>query len=108
MSIKFNPTVLVSAAASTTGGWYPLDYKFNGSQERLITARMDANSVSASDTIQIQATPDEFTNTTSISTIVPVTSFTTTNYSAILNGPWTAVRAVKTGAGGVGWVKFVG
>lgn len=109
MSIKYNSQVLVSAAASTTGAWYPLDYKFNGSQKRALVARLDANAVSASDTIQIQLTPDEFkSDPTVISTIVTVTSFTTTEYNTILEGPWTAIRAVKTGAGGVGWVRFVG
>lgn len=108
MSIKYNPITLVSAASAVTGAWVPLDFKFKSIQQRVVVATQDANSVSAGDVLQLQVTPDGFTTTASISTIVTVTSFTTATYSGVLNGPWTAIRAVKTGAGGTGLVKIVG
>jgi hypothetical protein len=106
VSIKFNSKVLVSAATTVTGDWYLLDYKFNGSQERAFMGTLTSAAVSASDTIVLQVTPDE--DRDSIVNIVDVSTFVSGSFSGILHGPWTYVRAVKNGAGGVGLMKIVG
>ena len=106
MAIKYNPITLVSSTASVMSAWVPLDYKFKSIQQRVIAVTQDANSVTASDVVQIQVTPDNPTGT--ITTIVTVTSFTTASYNTVLNGPWTAIRASKSGTGGVSVVKMVG
>jgi len=91
--------------------WMALDYLYRSVQGRSIVSKQDAGSVSGPDVVQWQVTPDAFVGDPNIagaiSTIVTVTSYTTASFAAILNGPWTAIRGSKSGAGGTTILKVI-
>lgn len=104
-------TVQLSAAQVSTGA-YPLDYRFAAQQIRSI-----AGSVTAGDTITVLVSPipvdgykAKFVNTSlgaQSDFFVTVSSYTA-NFSDIINGPWAAIKAVKTGVTGTATFVVLG
>lgn len=108
MSTRNHSHILVNSTVSVNGDWVLLDWKFKSIQQRTLSGTLTANAVSAGDSVVLQVTPDDVLTAASIENVFDVTAFTTTEFTAILNGPWTYVRAQKTGGNGVGTIFLVG
>ena len=99
--------VLYNDRAAGNGTWYMLDYRYEQDQTRSIQINMNA-----SDTIEIQGTTLEANDATALDAIIDTADITTlqtytgnTDENDVLSGPWTFIRAVKTGTNGVAKVQ---
>lgn len=95
-------TFLDGITASTTSFWYATDFRWNGGAQ----ARIFAGTLTAGDSIFIEASPDYPANVTSTA-IVTVATFTATPFAVVVDGPWPSLRVRKSGTNGAATVKGV-
>lgn len=98
-SIKREVTMLDSTAAGTSQ-WFHCDYRYDQAPFRNISVNM-----ASGDTIEIQGTTYDPKGTDINSLTVPTTKIVSIkSYTAsgqdIIQGPWAALRVVKTGTTG--------
>lgn len=105
MGIRRNK-VLYNASAAGNGSWIALDTRYEKQPTRAIQG-----TVTAGDTITIQGITKEtkgidksFLTTLAAEDITTLDSYTA-DFSDILNGNWTYIRAVKTGTTGTSKVQ---
>ena len=104
MTQQRTPYIVQLSAAAVSTGTIPLDYRFAPQQIRSI-----AGSIAAGDTLTVLVSPvpvngekASFVNTTlanQVDFFVTVSTYSN-SFSDIINGPWAAVKAVKTGSAG--------
>ena len=104
-SIKRYKT-LYNAQAATTGNWFPLDVRYDINTQRIIQVTL-----TSSDTIVLEGTTHDVRGIDkSFLTTLPASEISTiTTISAsgpyLLEGPWTYIRARKTGTTAVATVQ---
>lgn len=93
MSISLRVIEMLSASAAGAGAAIPLDYRYDGNQNRTIFV----TAITAGDTIQLEVSTDGSTwvNLGSAITAVGTTS---------ISGPYPFIRANKTGTAGTATV----
>lgn len=89
MSISLRIVTLLNASAAAPGSAHAIDYRYDGTQNRTVFVTMNA-----SDTINIEASPDA-TNWFTVATTTGATSAVLT-----IVGPYPYLRANKTGTAG--------
>jgi hypothetical protein len=74
-----------------------LDYRYAGDQTFVASYVGTLASIGALDKVQFQVSPDWKAETAAGAFWVTVDTYTTTAFSGAVNGPWAAVRFIKTG-----------
>lgn len=100
--------VLLNQQAAGNGSWIELDSRYDESPLRLLQVY-----VTAGDTVKIQGTTvdikgshkDVVTATFATEDITDIKTFTASGSGDLLEGPWTYIRAVKTGTTGIAKVQ---
>ena len=108
MGTAFRQRDLLNTASAGAGDWYKLDSFNDGDRGISITL------VDTADSVQIQTTSKDLAwNDYDLDTIITTADISNagdftgaTSFSKVLEGSWTAVRAVKTGTAGIAKVTI--
>ena len=95
MFVRLNPhTFIDNVAVSVASGWYPVDWKWGGVQQRSISGRKHEN-----DTVILEL----LTIVGDVSVIATATTWGVsgaTAFSAVVQGPFQMIRVRKIGTNG--------
>lgn len=100
MALLKDELLLQAATASTTGSWFPLNWRDDpGGLVRSFTGKLTSG-----DTVYMEVTNQRVNDAqgiaVSVSVIATVSAFTETIFSSAFTGPFVAVRFRKTGTTG--------
>ena len=94
-----NYVLLYNASAAASGTWYPVSGTYGDQYQAVVQV-----SLNASDTILIEGTTLEAKDATALAAIITAADIVTiktfssvTSGFQVIDGPWTFIRATKTG-----------
>lgn len=100
MTLLNRQVLLDTGANSSTGNWYPLDWRNDPGG----TVRTFTGTLTSGDTVYFELTNQPVFNqdgsAATITVISTVSAFTDTNFSAAFIGQYSAIRFRKTGTNG--------